>query len=120
MFPLSTISDWLTFLPSVDGELEHGEWIIRIHSFSDDKASLVFEKEFYESNKHAPGLTKYILTTPAGKNHLLHILHFLESNEFNLQKILSSLEGMEFDEVDEVCLGKYGDYQFMAMKFEAR
>ena len=120
MFPLSTISDWLAFLPSVEGEQEYQDWIIRIHSFSNEHARLVFEKELHEDGKNVPGLLKYILSCPAGVNSLQYILKFLEVHGFSLEKILAALDCMQVIEDEDACYGVSGEFHFTVMKFEAR
>lgn len=114
---LNTLSNWLRFFVEEDSSFEFKEWTIRMHSFSDDKASLVFEKFEEKSPSHPPLLTKYIIGTDQHPTKLMACILFLAEQDFDLEKILSSLENMSLEESDSVSIGHLGNFNIAVMKF---
>jgi hypothetical protein len=88
---LETLSAWLRFLTSDDGFVEFQDWSVFIHSFSDEAASLVFEK--YDPpapNATRPRTTKYIVAPSETENALFSILIFLKENNCSFKKLVTT------------------------------
>ena len=113
---LEALSAWLRFLTSADGFAEFGEWSVFIHSFSDDAASLVFEKYDYTgTNSARPQTTKYIVAPPEEENSLFCILEFLKENNYSLKQINSALLGMAVVNDADFDYGILGNFRILVM-----
>lgn len=113
---LETLSSWLKFLTSDDGFAKFGEWSVFIHSFSDDAASLVFERYDYKgTNPERPRTTKYIVAPPEGENALFAILKFLNENHYSFNKTTIALMNMPVINETDFDYGILGNFRIIVM-----
>lgn len=112
---LESLAEWLRFLTNEQGAGESDDRRVFIHSFSDDAATLVFEK--YEAiGTAAPKVTKYIVGCSGNENRLYAIIQFLAENSFSCNKIWQALESMPIRRGDEADDGTLGSFNVLIMK----